>query len=85
MTVAYDRYGRMRYHPDFHPNQSKPWLIKDQGFLIDYYEKLGPDEISLVLGRTIHSIMMRACELRKKGDMPKRSISKNFPRTGSVA
>ena len=85
MAVTYDKYGRMQYLPDFHPNQGKTWLNKDQRFLIEYYEKLGPDEISLVLGRTIHSIMMRACELRKKGNMPKRSTNKNFSRTGHVA
>lgn len=83
-NISYDKLGRMRYHPDFHPNQGKTWLLKDQQFLIEYYEKLGPDEISLVLGRTIHSVMMRASDLRKKGLMPKRTITKNFKRTRTI-
>ena len=82
MEVTYDRYGRMNYQPEFHFNQGKPWMVKDQKFLIEMYEKLGPDEVSLSLGRTIHTIMNRAYELRKNGLMPKRSINKNFKRNG---
>jgi len=25
IPVTYDTYGRMQYHPDFHPNHGKPW------------------------------------------------------------
>lgn len=85
IAVTYDRYGRMNYHPEFHFNQKNPWTIKDQKFLIEMYETLGPDEVSLSLGRTIHTVMTRAYELRKKGLMPKRSTSKNFRRNGREA
>ncbi len=71
ITPTYDRYGRMNYHPDYHPNQWRPWTTTDQQYLIDYYEALGPDQISFDLGRTIHTIMTRAYELRKNGEMPK--------------
>lgn len=69
--VTYDRYGRMNYHPEFHPNQKAPWVMSDQKYLIENYEYLGPLEISLALGRTIHTVMTRAYELRKKGLMTK--------------
>lgn len=80
--VTYDRYGRMKYHPDFHPNHKLPWSLEDQKYLIDMYEKIGPDQVALTLGRTIGVVMTRAYELRKKGLMPKRSIRRQFCRNG---
>lgn len=68
---TFDRFGRMRYHPEYHPNQRKPWTTVDQQSLIDDYEKLGPERMSLELGRTINTVMQRATELRKKGLMAK--------------
>lgn len=69
--VTYDKYGRMNYHPDFHGKQKQPWSTVDQKFLIENYEQLGPEQISLELERTIHTVMTRAYQLRKKGLMPK--------------
>jgi hypothetical protein len=69
--VTYDRYGRMNYHPDFHGKQKMPWTTGDQKFLIENYEKQGPEQVSLALERTIHTVMTRAYELRKKGLMQK--------------
>lgn len=70
--ITYDRYGRMNYHPDYHPNQKKDWLMTDIKFLIENYVSMGPEACSLALGRTIHTVMTRAYELRKSGAMPKR-------------
>lgn len=70
-TVTYDKYGRMNYHPDLHPNQKKPWVMQDQKYLIENNDCVGPTEISLALGRTIHTVMTRVYELRKKGLMTK--------------
>lgn len=69
--VTYDRYGRMNYHPDYHPNQGKPWTTSEEKYLADYYDKLGPEQVSFDLGRTIHTVMQRACDLRKRGAMKK--------------
>ena len=71
-AVQYDRYGRMRYHPDFHENHKKPWTNQDERYLIENYAKDGPEAVSLALGRTIHVVMTRAYELRKAGRMPRR-------------
>jgi hypothetical protein len=70
MKVTYDRYGRMKYHPEYHHKHGQPWIITDQKYLIEYYEKLGPEQVSFALGRTIHTVMQRAAELRKAGLMP---------------
>jgi len=71
VPVTYDRYGRMNYHPDYHVKQNTPWTNIDQQYLIDNYETLGPEQISLSLERTIHTVMTRVYELRKKGLMHK--------------
>lgn len=67
--ITFDKLGRMNYHPDFHAKHKTAWTTADQKFLIDNYESIGPDEISFALERTIHTIMTRAYELRKKGLM----------------
>lgn len=69
--VTFDKYGRMNYHPDFHGNQKLPWKTSDEKFLIENYVALGPEQCSFALERTIHTVMQRACQLRKKGIMPK--------------
>lgn len=82
IAVRYDGYGRMRYNPEIHFSHGKPWLIADQNYLVDFYEKLGPSQISFDLGRTIHTVMDRACGLRKKGLMAKRSTTTKHRRYG---
>jgi len=70
-AVTYDRYGRMNYHPDFHAKQKTPWTTLDQKYLIENYDLMGPENVSFVLERTIHTVMQRACQLRKQGVMEK--------------
>jgi hypothetical protein len=74
--VEYDRWGRMKYHPEYHPNQRAPWTTKDQKYLIENYGKSGAMEVSLALGRTIRTVMQRVYELRLKGLMQKKSPKK---------
>lgn len=69
--VTFDKYGRMNYHPEYHGNQGKPWTTVDEKFLIENYESMGPEQVSFALERTIHTVMTRAYELRKKGLMAK--------------
>ena len=78
--VTYDKYGRMQYHPSLHSNQMLPWTTTDQKYLIDNYELLGPEEVSLGLERTIHTVMTRAYQLRKSGLMSKRTLKRNHKR-----
>lgn len=71
MEVIYDKYGRMKYHSDFHSRHKKPWMTSEEKFLIENYASLGPEQVSFALERTIKTVMNRAAELRKKGLMPK--------------
>lgn len=82
MTVMYDRYGRMQYHPAFHAKQKLPWTTLDERYLMENYEKLGPEEVSFALERTIHTVMTRAYQLRKKGIMQKPKCKKIHRRSG---
>lgn len=68
--ITYDRFGRMRYHPDYHENHGRPWLAKDEQYLIENYDVIGPEEVSFTLGRTIQTVMTYAFKLRRAGKMP---------------
>ncbi len=82
--VTYDKYGRMNYHPEFHSKQKTHWTVADQKYLIENYELFGPEQISLALERTIHTVMTRAYELRKQGAMKKPSKKRCHKRVRSL-
>lgn len=71
IPVQYDRFGRMKYHPDFHSKHKTAWTYADEKYLIERYAIDGPEDVSLVLERTIGVVMTRANLLRKQGKMPK--------------
>jgi len=71
IPVTYDAYGRMQYHPDFHPNHGLPWKTTEQKYLIERYELDGPEQVSFALGRIIHTVKAKAGEFRKLGVMSK--------------
>lgn len=87
MEIEYDDWGRMKYHPDYHPNHGKAWSQSDVQYLKDYYSKIGPEEMSFALGRPITAIQQRASMLgiaqgvthvkriQKKTDPPASKIS----------
>jgi hypothetical protein len=80
-SISFDPQGRMKYHPDFHGNQKLPWTVQDQKYLIENYDLLGPEQISLALERTINTVMRRACNLRKQGLMTKPAKRSNHKHT----
>lgn len=67
--IEYDRLGRMRYNPIFHSRTGQQWTQSDLDYITQWYDKIGPDEISYALERTIKSVMTKATELKKKGKM----------------
>ena len=81
-TATYDKQGRMNYNPDYHPAHRKPWLQSDQRFLIDNYDVIGPEQVSLAIERTIKTVMNRAYELRRLGLMPDRKYCTSQKRIG---
>lgn len=65
--ITFNKLGRMLYHPDFHQRQNQHWTTHEQKFLLENYETLGPEEVSLTLERTIQSVMQKMTYLRKQG------------------
>lgn len=77
----YDSQGRMRYDPEFHGKHKKPWTVSDEKYLIENYEKDGPEAVSFALERTIYTVAQRAKQLRDAGRMPpRRKGAKNAKR-----
>ncbi|QHW35871.1 DNA-entry nuclease (plasmid) [Paenibacillus rhizovicinus] len=65
--VRYDRYNRMLYHPDYHPNQGKPYTTKENAYLCKHYIRGQVKTLALDMGRTEHSIRQHVNELRRLG------------------
>ncbi|URZ06434.1 hypothetical protein [Clostridium felsineum] len=68
--IEYDKIGRMNYNPIFHARMRQPWTVDELNYVINWYDKVGPDELSFALERTIKSVMQKATDLRKQGKMP---------------
>lgn len=71
MDITYDRFGRMKYNSEFHINTGKAWNTNDKQYLIDWYDIIGPEEMSFALERTIVSVMQKVNVLRQNGVMKK--------------
>lgn len=70
----YDKEGRMKFHPAYHPDHRSAWSNSDEKYLIENYEISGPEMTAAALGRTVGTVMTRAYELRRDGKMPKRRV-----------
>ena len=71
--IEYDSSGRMRYNPEFHRKNGQLWNDEDLKYLIEWYDKIGAEEMSFALERPITAVMQKAKILRDKGIMTKPS------------
>lgn len=67
--VEYDNCGRMKYNSDLHDRQGKPWTDEEKNYLINWYAKIGLEEMSLALGRTEATVANKVNQLRTQGKM----------------
>lgn len=67
--IEYDSSGRMKYNPEFHRKHGEQWDKDDLQYLIDWYDKVGPEELSFALERPISAITRKANVLRCEGIM----------------
>jgi len=65
--VRYDRQGRMVYHPDFHPNQGKPFSDEEIEYLCKFYDYDDRQSLAFGLGRTESSVQEKVFKLKKRG------------------
>lgn len=56
---------------DLYSNTGKPYTKEDLDYLINWYDKIGLEEMSLALERTGRSVVGKVYELRKGGKMKK--------------
>lgn len=71
--IEYDKCGRMKYNPDLHERQGQPWEDEEKEYLINWYNIIGLEEMSLALGRTEGTIATKVNIFRNQGWMPKES------------
>lgn len=76
MIVTYDNFGRMKYCPELHPNKGKAWSEDELDYLVNWYSIIGPEEMSLALGRTITSVITMAVRLKIKTEGYTRRMQK---------
>lgn len=72
--IEYDACGRMKFNPDLHENQGKPWSREDLDYLINWYNKIGIEEMSLALERTETTVATKVAILRKRGLMKRNPV-----------
>ncbi|MCP8970542.1 DNA-entry nuclease [Ectobacillus ponti] len=65
--VQYDGCGRMMYHPDFHPNQGKPWSKEELAYACKFHEYDGFRCVAMALGRTETTVRTKVYKLQKEG------------------
>lgn len=74
--VQYDNCGRMKYNPSLHDRQGKPWDDEEKDYLINWYNIIGMEEMSLALRRTEGTVANKVNQFRKLGKMPKEAPRK---------
>ncbi|MFC7443457.1 DNA-entry nuclease [Laceyella putida] len=65
--IRYDRFGRMEYHPDFHPNHKRPFSESDLEYLCKFWETDHRQTMAFALGRTEHTLGVKVASLKKRG------------------
>jgi len=67
VKVKFDRQGRMKYNPDYHPNHGKPFTTDELIYICKFNEVDGARSLSLALGRTEMTIANKIFELKRYG------------------
>ena len=65
--VEYDKQGRLKYNPLFHPNHKGKWNMEDLSYVCRFYDYDEISSISLGVGRTPQTIANTVSEMKKDG------------------
>ena len=71
--IEYDSSGRMKYNPEFHRKHGQLWSRDDLEYLISWYDKIGPEEMSFALERPIGAVAQKVKVLRQRGIMQRQT------------
>ncbi|KIL42102.1 hypothetical protein SD70_02660 [Gordoniibacillus kamchatkensis] len=67
VPIEYDKWGRMKYHPEFHFNHKKPYSTKESAYIVQNYRRGEVKNLALIIGRTEHCIRSKVDYFRKTG------------------
>lgn len=84
--IKFDQSGRILYNPGLHHNQNKSWTHDELVYIIEWYAKIGIEELSLALSRSEGTVGAKIAELRLAGLMDNRrppASTKLIPRTNN--
>ncbi|WP_438770104.1 DNA-entry nuclease [Brevibacillus sp. JB24b] len=65
-AIEYDKKGRLKYHPDFHPNQKKAFTTHELAYICHFCETDNIKSLALGLGRLEGSVSTQISFLKKK-------------------
>lgn len=66
--VELDSGKRIKYHPELHPNQGKPFTVSEYEYLCKYAEVDDLRTLSFALGRTERTIAKALKAIRDAGE-----------------
>lgn len=58
---------RLRYNPEFHENQGKPFTKDDLVYMCSMWDSMKKADIAMALGKTHGAVLSKAYSLRKNG------------------
>lgn len=65
--ITYDNAGRMKYHPDFHPNHNKSFTTDELEYICLYHKCDDMRSISYAIGRTENACRSALAIMKKDG------------------
>ncbi|MEB2276954.1 DNA-entry nuclease [Bacillus sp. ILBB4] len=66
IPVEYDSCGRMKYHPEYHPNHGKEYTMDELIYICSTYGRGTRKEVALAVGRTEATVSQLVCLMRKE-------------------
>jgi hypothetical protein len=78
--ISYDSYGRMEYHPDFHPNHLVNMNAEEFEYLCYFWEYDSARTMAYALGRTENNLRSSVYKLKQSGrfDMYKQQFTQKL-------
>lgn len=64
--IEYDKWGRMKYHPNYHTSHGTRFSQEELIYLCKYWAHDDWQDMSFALGRTQKTLAEKVSELRKK-------------------
>lgn len=65
--IQLDKQGRMKYHPDFHPNHNKHYTESELEYLCKYWEHDHRRTMAFALGRPEASLASAVQKMKREG------------------